>query len=416
SMRNTPSRLIGYSILQDHTDANIIYLGTNLGLYRSLDRGLSWSPVGAPSVKSPVAKPAKKRTTSAASRRRTGSTPPKSKPATAASRRAKTNSATSAAAQEEPRPAPPVRVNRGDDMVKRAQEALNAAGYNVGTPDGQAGTRTVAAIRQFQVAKDIPESGKLDDATLTALGLGGGKQSLDVAQGLQTAPIALTETINALVYMTDADGSLKILAATNNGLYRSADPTKGWDKLPFGPGLDARTLSVSTSTQNPQTIWVGTSTSGVLVSRDGGQTWREVEGISKGAPINVIEQDQQRSAYVYVGTTQTLFISHDGGEKWTRRGGNLPYGSFTSILINPNNGDEIFVGSAYEREEGNGVFHSTDAGMTWKRVDPELPSRRVWALSFDSRESGKLLVGSHSAGVYVAQRDLSTATVTAAQQ
>jgi len=382
SMRNMPSRLIGYSILQDRQDGNIIYLGTNLGLYRSTDRGLSWSPIGAPDVKSPTAKPSKRRT--AASRRNA--------------------------------PAPPVAVKRADNMVMRAQEALNAAGYNAGTPDGQAGTLTVAALRKFQAAKELPQTGKFDDATLTALGLGGGKQSFGVEQGIQTAPVALTETINALAYLPGADGTLNILAATNNGLYRSADPAKGWEKMPFGAGRDARTLAVSTNAQNPQTIYVGTSTSGVLVSRDSGQTWREVDGIPKGVPVNIIEQDPERSAYVYVGTSHTLFVSHDGGEKWTRRGGNLPYGSFTSILINPKNTDEIFVGSAYERAEGNGVFHSMDAGQTWKRVDPELPSRRVWALAFDTRESGKLLIGSHSAGVYIAQRDLATTTAVAPAQ
>lgn len=397
SMRNMPSRLIAYSILQDRTDGNIIYLGTNLGIYRSIDRGLSWAPIGAPNVKSPVAKPKKK---TAASR------------STATSAAARRRAAAAASAAQEPRPAPPVPAKRADDMVKRAQAALNAAGYNVGTPDGQAGTRTVAALRQFQAAKELPQSGKFDDATLTALGLGGGKQSIGVEQGIATAPIALTETINALAYLAEPDGSLRILAATNNGLYRTSDPLKGWEKMPFGTGLDARTLSVSTSAQNPQTIYVGTSVSGVLVSRDSGQTWREVEGIPKGVPVNIIEQDPQRSAYVYVGTSHTLFVSHDGGEKWTRRGGNLPYGSFTSILINPKNTDELFVGSAYERAEGNGVFHSMDAGKTWKRVDPELPSRRVWALAFDTRDSGKLLIGSHSAGVYVAHRDLSAAITT----
>jgi photosystem II stability/assembly factor-like uncharacterized protein len=35
SMRNMPPRLIAYSILQDRENANTIYLGTNLGVYRS---------------------------------------------------------------------------------------------------------------------------------------------------------------------------------------------------------------------------------------------------------------------------------------------------------------------------------------------------------------------------------------------
>ena len=86
--------------------------------------------------------------------------------------------------------------------------------------------------------------------------------------------------------------------------------------------------------------------------------------------------------------------------------------SFTSILVNPENPDEVFVGNAYERggarvfseTEGGGVFRSADRGMTWQRLDPPLPSRRVWALAFDPSDNTRLYVGTHSAGVYVARR------------
>src|SRR6185295_3318096 len=112
-----------------------------------------------------------------------------------------------------------------------------------------------------------------------------------------------------------------------------------------------------------------------LVTRDGGATWTQIKGIPTNAPISAIEQDPKRSAFVYVGTKQTLYFSHDGGEHWTRRGGNLPYGDYASILINPANPDEIFVGNAWEN--GGGVFRSIDAGSTWLRIDPRdagLPS------------------------------------------
>ena len=47
----------------------------------------------------------------------------------------------------------------------------------------------------------------------------------------------------------------------------------------------------------------------------------------------------------------------------TVRGGNLPFGDFTSILINPRNGDEIFVGNAYQIGEiGGGVYRTTNGG------------------------------------------------------
>jgi photosystem II stability/assembly factor-like uncharacterized protein len=420
SMRSMPNRLIAYSILQDRADANTVYLGTNLGVYRSLDRGASWAPIGAPEdgTKPPAKKRPGRRTTS----RRRGAVA--SSPARAAVDAPAAVTVSSrggaASANQEPRPvaaAAAASAQNDRKAMVRAQVVLAGLGYSIGEPDGVAGTRTVAALRRFQADKDLPQTGRLDDATLNALGLGGGKQTVEEAKSVQSAPLGLADTVNALAYLYEPGGQPKLLAATNKGLYRTvaADPSKGWRRVPFGEGLDERALCVSTHPQNAQTIYVGTANSGVLVSRDAGQTWRRVEDVSSAAPINVIEQDPQRSAYIYAGTTQMLYMSHDGGEKWVRRGGNLPYGSYTSILINPQTPDEIFVGSAFENPENNGVFHSTDAGLTWKRVDPELPSRRVWSLAFDTNNPGKLFVGSHSAGVYVAQRDLSAAASGAAK-
>jgi peptidoglycan hydrolase-like protein with peptidoglycan-binding domain len=372
SMRNMPNRLISYSIVQDDRDPNLIYLGTNLGVYRSLDRGASWAPLGAPKV-GPPAKGGRARGRASRARGRN--------------------------------------AGRSDDMVKRAQEALNAAGYNVGTPDGNAGTRTVNALRNFQAQKGIDVTGVLDDATLTALGLAGGVQTSTAAGKLPQPTLFLTDAVNTLAPTHDErNGRAGMFAATNAGLYRSYDPAQGWERIPYSGGLDARTLCVSTSPQNPQTIWVGTAISGVLVSRDGGATWSQVEGIPATAPISAIEQDQNRPGYIYVGTKQTFYYSHDGGERWTRRGGNLPYGDFASILINPQNGDEIFVGSAYEN--GGGLYRSVDAGVTWLRVDPQdarLPSQRIWSLAFDPRSSNRLFVGSHSAGIYIAERGVGAA-------
>lgn len=392
SARNMPPRLIAYSILQDAADGKIIYLGTNYGLYRSTDRGASWSPMGAPKPKAPARGKKARRGTSRGS--------------SASSSAASRDGSSVAAPTSTPRPTP-------NDGVKRAQEALSLAGYNVGAPDGIAGTRTVTALRKFQADKGIPVTGNFDTSTLGALGLAGGMQSAGAsAVAIQTAPVFLVDTINALSFTGDErDGHKGLLAATNAGLFRTYDLDKGWEVVPYGPNLDVRTLCISASSQESDTIFAGTSNSGVLVTRDGGKTWAQARGVPAEAPVNVIERDPKRPENVYVGTTQTLYVSHDGGERWLRRGGNLPLGSFTSILINPENPDEVFVGNAYERGgrvfsavEGGGVFRSADAGMTWQRLDPPLPSRRVWALAFDPRNSGRIFVGTHSAGVYVAHR------------
>jgi photosystem II stability/assembly factor-like uncharacterized protein len=366
SMRSMPPRLITYSILQDARDANLIYLGTNLGVYRSLDRGASWAPAATPIKPPSKARGGKK-------------TPP--------------SAAQSAAAKA------------ATDTVRKAQQALNANGFSVGVPDGRAGALTIKALKEFQADRQLPITGKLDSATLAALRITGGSP-VDES-------VALSDAVNALIQTVDAETQRPItLAATNLGLYRSFDPAGGWQKVPYGSSFDPRTSCVSPDPQHPQTILVGTASSGALISHDSGKTWQRVSGIPTEAPVNTIARDFQQPNNIYVGTKQSFYLSRDGGENWSRRGGNLPFGDFTSILINPRNGEEVFVGNAYQTGEiGGGVYRTINGGQTWARIDPKenrLPSQRIWALALDARDQNTLFVGSHSAGVYVVPRGLNS--------
>jgi photosystem II stability/assembly factor-like uncharacterized protein len=366
SMRSMPPRLITYSILQDARDANLIYLGTNLGVYRSLDRGASWAPAAMPIKPPPKGRAGKKSTPSAAQ--------------IAAAKTA-------------------------SDTVRKAQQALNANGFSVGVPDGRAGAQTIKALKEFQADRQLPVTGKLDSATLTALRLSSGS-SVDES-------VALSDAVNALVQTVDAETQRPItLAATNLGLYRSFDPAAGWQKLPYGSSFDPRTSCVSPDLQHPETILVGTASSGALISHDSGKTWQRVSGIPTEAPVNTIARDLQQPNNIYIGTKQSFYLSRDGGANWSRRGGNLPFGDFTSILINPRNGEEVFVGNAYQTGEiGGGVYRTINGGQTWARIDPKenrLPSQRIWALALDARDQNTLFVGSHSAGVYVVPRGLNS--------
>lgn len=383
SMRNMPPRLIAYAILQDERDPNTIYLGTNLGIYRSLDRGASWATVVG---KKPVT--------------------PKKKPARNTARRTAPSRKTNARGQQ-PASRPGERIvtappQTSDDVVRKAQEALDRAGYQVGVADGRLGTRTIAAIKRFQADRYLPVTGQLDQTTIAALGLG------TVAANLSAHVTTLTEPVNSLVSFSDGSGKLGMLAATNAGLYRTYDPAQGWDRVNYGRGYDARTSAISTSPQDPRLIFVGTTSSGVLASRDGGETWQQIDGVPTNSPVNIIVQDPFRSSHIYVGTKTAFYLSHDAGQNWSRRGGDLPFGDFSSILINPRNTNEIFTGNAYQNgATGGGVYRSTNAGQTWTRIDVRelrLPSMRIWALALDPRDQSTLFVGSHSAGVYVVSR------------
>jgi photosystem II stability/assembly factor-like uncharacterized protein len=103
----------------------------------------------------------------------------------------------------------------------------------------------------------------------------------------------------------------------------------------------------------------------------------------------------------YVGTSQTFYASRDGGVTWTRRGGNLPLGNYTSILINPENTDEVIVSSSLEAD--GGIYQTTNAGDKWRRIDTKemkLPSRRIWSMAMDPNDPNRIFAGTHSSGVY----------------
>jgi len=55
------------------------------------------------------------------------------------------------------------------DLVRDAQRQLKALGFNPGAVDGNYGPQTEAALRAYQQAYRLPETGRLDDVTLRSL-------------------------------------------------------------------------------------------------------------------------------------------------------------------------------------------------------------------------------------------------------
>lgn len=68
-------------------------------------------------------------------------------------------------------PEKPVVTYTDADTVKRVQEALNAAGYDCGTPDGSAGNMTVGQIQKYQTDKGLNVTGTITDELLESLGI-----------------------------------------------------------------------------------------------------------------------------------------------------------------------------------------------------------------------------------------------------
>jgi hypothetical protein len=59
------------------------------------------------------------------------------------------------------------------DKIRQVQQALDKDGFSVGRVDGRWGRKTTDAIKQFQQSKNMQANGKLNQQTLSDLGLNG---------------------------------------------------------------------------------------------------------------------------------------------------------------------------------------------------------------------------------------------------
>lgn len=328
SWQSSSSGLAGrdvFSFYQMPDNANVIYAGTNSGVYRSNDRGANWSFTGVDMTK-------------------------------------KVEKA-------------PVRTTR----KKRASVTFPPAA--VGRYETVAASKTASNQKSKKPAQKRPPK----------------KEKAPVVAALLPGFIQLTREVDDITSFTGNEGRTGLLAATLDGIYRTFDETKGWEKVVIDEyEASGRVFSISTHKDTPRKIFAGTK-QGLFVSNDGGVSWQHNDRGPSDMSVKAIAQDPRDAQLIILGTNQYVFRSTNGGRTWVRRGGGLPAGDFTSVVISPTNPDEVM---AAEYSHG-GVFRSMDKGYIWERVDVELPSNRVWTLTFDPFEKDRVYLGSFSSGVYV---------------
>jgi peptidoglycan hydrolase-like protein with peptidoglycan-binding domain len=75
------------------------------------------------------------------------------------------------------------------EVVKKAQQALKDKGHDAGPVDGQYGPLTAQGVKKFQEAEKLRVTGRLDQQTLSALGVDAGSSAIggSSARGEQKA-------------------------------------------------------------------------------------------------------------------------------------------------------------------------------------------------------------------------------------
>ena len=149
-----------------------------------------------------------------------------------------------------------------------------------------------------------------------------------------------------------------------------------------GPlNIGGRIVDVEFNPLNPDIVYAGAATGGVLKSTDHGTSWIPVFDEQSNLSIGDIGVDPVNSDVIYVGTGEAngghnnfpgggMFKSTDAGATWNHIGLELT-AAIGRVLVNPLNPDIVYaaaVGSYFKPNAERGVYKSTDAGVTWEKV------------------------------------------------
>jgi photosystem II stability/assembly factor-like uncharacterized protein len=193
--------------------------------------------------------------------------------------------------------------------------------------------------------------------------------------------------------------------ARGGGVWRSADAGESWKQVDF-PEADVFSVSVSPA---DGALYAGCEPSMLFVSRNGGESWRELERLRAipSAPtwsfpprpwtshVRWIAPSPHDAGLLLVGIELGgVMRSEDGGETWSdhRPGAQL---DCHSLAWHP-----TVEGRAYEAA-GGGAAWSSDGGATWAAADEGRDRHYTWSVAVDPDDPDRWFV-SASTGPFAA--------------
>jgi photosystem II stability/assembly factor-like uncharacterized protein len=203
------------------------------------------------------------------------------------------------------------------------------------------------------------------------------------------------------------------VAAATGGLWKSTNEGTSWEPL-FDHESVASIGDVTVDPTNPDTVWVGSGEvnprnsvswgDGVYKSTNGGKTWRNV-GLKDTRHIGRIIVDARNPNVVYVGALghmwgpnkeRGVFKTIDGGETWTPSLFINADTGVSDLAMDPFDSNTLYAAAYEVRRDGfaggdpekgwgpgSGIYKTTDAGRTWRKLTEGLPPGDLGRIGID---------------------------------
>jgi photosystem II stability/assembly factor-like uncharacterized protein len=215
--------------------------------------------------------------------------------------------------------------------------------------------------------------------------------ALSAWERVSAAPLGIL----SLAAAPDQDSEPTLLAGSSTGIYLSRDGGETWQPAPMPmSGSNVPAIAFSPNYTADGVVAAGTLEDGVVISTDRGESWySRAFGLLDAAIFAVAFSPAfADDSTLYAGTETALYYSYNQGRAWKDLHFPESAAPALSLAVAAIEGaNVIFVGT-----EAGGLYRSADQGGAWEKLS--LPAACVNSLHW-SANSGALLAATE-AGVY----------------
>jgi photosystem II stability/assembly factor-like uncharacterized protein len=212
------------------------------------------------------------------------------------------------------------------------------------------------------------------------------------------------------------------VAFATGGIWKSSSEGTAWE-----PIFDREDVSsvgdLAIDPSNPDTLWVGTGEvnprnsvswgDGVYRTTDGGRTWANL-GLKNTHHIGRVLVDPHDSNVVYVAALghiwgpnkeRGVYKTTDGGQTWTSSLFIDDNTGVVDLAMDPRDSRTLYAAAYQVRRDrfaggdpgsgwgpGSGIYKTTDAGRTWRKLTSGLPAGELGRIGLDVSASNPSVV------------------------